>query len=228
MKILLVEDNADLAANICEFLEQADWIVDWAANASRAWELLGTNSYDTLVLDIMLPGRMDGLDLARDLRNKQYDGTPILMLTARDSLDDKLAGFEAGTDDYLVKPFSLLELQARLNALSQRGVRSTGSLTTGPLSLDPETLEVYLAGEQLSLTPICRRLLAVLMQDAPHVVSRTKLTRTLWGDNPPNSDALRTHIHALRHCLQQSPDAPQLVTVPTIGYRLTLGQEEQA
>lgn len=220
MQLLLIEDNADLAASISDFLESQGWAADWAADGDHARHLLAEGGYDAIVLDLMLPG-IDGLQLARWLREERQDNTPMLILTARDTLDDKLAGFSAGADDYLVKPFSLLELQARLQALLQRGRRAAGELRVADLSLDLDTLEARRGERRLQLTPTGRRLLTVLLRESPGVVSRAALTRALWGDAPPDSDALRAHIHALRRVVDGPGETPLLQTVPTIGYRLT-------
>ncbi|MES1945372.1 two component transcriptional regulator [Salinisphaera sp. PC39] len=222
MQLLLIEDNADLAASISDFLESQGWAADWAADGGHAHHLLAEGGYDAVVLDLMLPG-IDGLQLARWLREERQDNTPMLILTARDTLEDKLAGFSAGADDYLVKPFSLLELQARLQALLQRGRRAAGELRVADLCLDLDTLEARRGERRLQLTPSCRQLLTVLLRESPGVVSRAALTRMLWGDTPPDSDALRAHIHALRRAVDGPGETPLLHTVPTIGYRLTPG-----
>lgn len=219
MQLLVIEDNADLAASICDFLESQGWGADWAADGTQARHLLEQGGYDGVVLDLMLPGS-DGLDLARWLREERHDNTPVLILTARDTLGDKLAGFDAGADDYLVKPFSLLELQARLAALMQRGRRAAGELHVGDLRLDLDTLEARRGSRRLQITPSGRRLLTLLLRESPRVVSRQALSRELWGDAPPDSDALRAHIHALRRAVDGPGETPLLHTVPTVGYRL--------
>lgn len=220
MKVLIIEDNADLAASICEFLEDEGWAVDWADTGPRAWEHTRlTDSYDALVVDLMLPG-MDGLTLTRRLREERHDATPILMLTARDGLEDRLAGFKAGADDYLIKPFALPELQARLTALLRRGRRAAGELRVDGLVLDLDAGQARLNGCSLCMTPLRRRLLAALMRESPQAVSRQRLLRELWGDDQPDSDALRTHIHALRRSLHACGPGPALVTQPGLGYRL--------
>jgi DNA-binding response OmpR family regulator len=158
------------------------------------------------------------------LREDARRDTPVIMLTARDQLDDRLQGFRSGADDYLVKPFALSELAARIEAVLRRSQGGgKRSLRIGDLSYDLDTLEVARAGRLLKLNPIGLKLLAVLMQKSPHVVRREVLEETLWGDDCPDSDALRSHVHQLRQVIDK-PFAHQLLqTVHGVGYRLVDG-----
>lgn len=220
MWVLLVEDNDALAANIGEYLEQEGDIVDFAHDGLSGLRLAEANAYDVMVLDLMLPG-LDGLQLAARLREQSSMRTPILMLTARDTLQDKLDGFAAGGDDYLTKPFDLLELRARLNALARRASGANRVLAFGDLSYDTGTLAVRRGAAPLKLTRTGLRMLELLMRRAPQVVSRQDMERAIWGDEPPDSDAaLRVHVHGLRMALDRPFEVKLLHTVPGIGYRL--------
>ena len=221
MHILLIEDHRDIAENVTEYFEGRGDTVDYAADGLTGLHLAVTNSYDVIVLDVMLPG-LDGVSLCRKLRQEGQVGTPVLMLTARDLLSDKVAGFEAGADDYLVKPFSLVELAARLKALVRRASRPTGSrtLTVADLIFDLDTLQAERAGQPIKLNPTTRRLLACLMQNSHRVVARSELERELWGDDPPEGDVLRAHMHALRAAVDRGFERKLLHTVHGTGYRL--------
>nr|MBP7189157.1 response regulator transcription factor [Thiopseudomonas sp.] len=179
-----------------------------------------TQPYDLIVLDIMLPG-MDGYQLCQKLRQEADNNTPIIMLTARDALDDRLKGLHAGADDYLVKPFALSELVARIEAVLRR---SSGAnkrvLEVADLRYDLETLEVSRAGQLLKLNPIGLKLLAILMQRSPAVVRREALEEALWGDDIPDSDSLRSHIHQLRQSIDKPFAITLLHTVHGVGFRL--------
>jgi len=220
MIVLLVEDDRDLAANISEFLESAGHRVDYAADGLLARRLCSENQYDAIVLDVGLPGA-SGLDVCRWLRTEARRSTPVLMLTARDLETDILAGFEAGADDYLVKPFSLKVLAARLVAIARRGRLACGTLNVADLDFDVETLAVHRRGLKRTLTPSGLRILELLMRTSPAVVSREQLVELLWGDAPPVSDAaLRAHIHLLRQAIDP-PGSPRLLhTIHGVGYRL--------
>ena len=219
--VLLVEDNQDIAEMVYAFLERRGYELDYAADGVTGLHLAVTNSYDVIVLDLMLPG-MDGIDVCRKLRDEAQRDTPILMLTARDTLGDKVAGLDAGADDYLVKPFEIRELEARIRALirRRRGQIAPEVLQVGDLSLDTGTLTVTRAGETLNLTPICMRILTVLMRASPRVVSRLAIEREVWGDVLPDSDTLRSHLYNLRKTIDKPYPKPLLHTVQSAGYRL--------
>jgi len=225
MRTLLIEDHADLAANIGEYLEQRGHVVDYAGDGLSGLHLAAVNAYDALVLDVNLPG-LDGLSLCRKLRAEARSPVPVLMLTARDTERDTLSGFEAGADDYLTKPFSLPELEARLKALARRGAPPADVLRVADLSFDLRTLIVRRGSRRLDLTPAGLKLLEALMRAAPAVVSRQGAERALWGDDPPDSDAaLRGHVHALRAEVDPASAPKLLHTVHGIGYRLALDDE---
>ncbi len=228
MNILLIEDNHDLACNVMEYLETEGHIMDAAADGITGMHLALVNNYDVIVLDLTLPG-MDGLDLCRKLRTEAGKTTPVLMLTARDTLEDKLAGFDSGADDYLVKPFALKELHARLLSLSRRnGLSATtpgNRLQVADLEMDLGTLQVSRAGHGISLTPKGRQLLELLMRESPRVVQRNRLEQTVWGDIPPDSDALKAHMYSLRNAIDKPFGKQLLHTVRGAGYRLADADE---
>jgi DNA-binding response OmpR family regulator len=222
MRLLLIEDHADIAANITEYFEAQGVVIDHLADGVAGLEQAIKEPYDAIVLDLLLPG-LDGLSICRQLRQAGRTRVPVLMLTAKDLLADKVEGFEAGADDYLVKPFSLIELDARLKALVRRArvVESPRALTVGDLRFDLDTLEAERAGERLKLNPTTRRLLIVLMQNSHRVVTRAELERELWGATPPSGDYLRAHMHALRAVIDRQFAVKLLHTVHGVGYRLT-------
>lgn len=221
MHVLIVEDNPDMVANLYGFLETLDYKLDCARNGPAGFELAARDHYDAIILDVMLPG-MDGLELCRKMRRELRKGTPVLMLTARDTVQDKVAGFDSGADDYLVKPFSLRELDARLKALVRRAREGhVGAiLRFGDLLFDISGFRATRSGRAIELTRTGYKLLACLMRSAPNVVTRAALQHAVWGQDLPDSDALRTHVHALRHALDNPFEAPMLKTLQGIGYRL--------
>nr|WP_275978047.1 response regulator transcription factor [Idiomarina rhizosphaerae] len=221
IRVLIVEDNRDICGNIAAYLEKHRYILDFAYDGISAMHLALTSPFDIIVLDLMLPG-MDGLSFCKKLRADGKLETPILMLTARDTLDDKIKGFEAGADDYLVKPFALQELHARLQALYKRSHGKTDNLlTVGELTLNRSTLQVHRAGRRIDLNPTGMKLLQRLMEEAPSVVTRDALETLLWADEPPDGDALRSHMYKLRQAIDRPFDTHLIHTVHRIGYRIT-------
>jgi DNA-binding response OmpR family regulator len=221
--LLLVEDNRDIAEMVHAYLEARGYTVDYAADGVTGLHLAVSNEYDAIILDLMLPG-MDGLSLCRKYRQEARNDTPVLMLTARDTLDDKILGLDAGADDYLVKPFAIQELEARIRAMlrRRRGEVAPELLRVGDLTLDTGTLSLHRAGRSLTLTPIALRLLIVLMRASPRVVTRQELEREIWGDVLPDSDTLRSHLYTLRKTIDKPFDRQLLHTIPSLGYRLAV------
>ena len=220
MRILVIEDNRDILANVLDYLQLKGFGVDCARDGLSGLHLASTGHYDLIVLDIMLPG-IDGYQVAKRLREDAHNDVPILMLTARDALDDRLQGLRAGADDYLVKPFALSELVARIDAILRRSQGSRKRvLKVADLAYDLDTLHVTRAGQVLKLNPLAMKLLAILMQKSPAVVRREALEEALWGDDSPDSDSLRSHIHLLRQVLDKPFDRPLLHTLHGVGYRL--------
>lgn len=219
--VLLVEDHIGIAESVADYLQQKGYAVDHAADGITGLHLAVSNIYDVVIIDVQLPG-MDGITLCRKLREEARKDTPLLMLTARDTIEDKLAGLEAGADDYLVKPFEVRELEARIRAIlrRQRGSVTAETLRVADLVLDLSTMMVTRAGKQLKLMPIGIKLLTILMRASPKVVSRQQLEREVWGDLLPDSDTLRSHLYALRRAIDKQFDKPLLHTIPGIGFRL--------
>jgi DNA-binding response OmpR family regulator len=220
-KILVVEDHRDIAEMVCDHLSEKGFLVDYAPEGLTGLQLATTHDFDAIVLDLMLPG-LSGLELCQRLSDTGRR-PPVLMLTARDTLSDKLAGFKHGADDYLVKPFDIEELEARLRALIRRARAPTGDqvLRVGPLSVNFDTREVLREGRSISVTPIGFQILAILMRESPRVVARTRLESEIWGDAPPDSDALRSHMYTLRKAIDKPFELPLIHTVQSTGFRIS-------
>lgn len=220
-RILLVEDHQDIAEMVFAYLERRGYVLDHAADGVTGLHLAVSEDYDLIILDLMLPG-MDGLELCAKLRNDARKDTPVLMLTARDTLADKVAGLDTGADDYLIKPFEIQELEARARALIRRrqGALNPETLQVADLVVDTGTLIVRRAGRDLSLTPIGIKMLTILMRASPRVVSRRELERQVWGDVLPDSDTLRSHLYNLRKAIDRPFEHPLLHTVQGAGYRI--------
>jgi DNA-binding response OmpR family regulator len=220
MHILIIEDNPDIAANLGDYLEDRGHTVDFAGDGVTGLHLAVVNNFDAIVLDLALPG-MDGLDVCRKLREDAGKNTPVLMLTARDRLEDKLVGFETGADDYLVKPFALQEVEARLAVLTRRGQPRGGrTLKVGDLEYNLDSLTVHRGDREIELNPIGLKLLRSLMESSPNVVTRAELEKSVWGEEMPDSDSLRVHIHSLRAQIDKPFGSKMIQTRHGIGYRL--------
>lgn len=222
MRVLLIEDHRDIAENIKEYIEGKCCDIDIAMTGEEGLAKLAEARYDAVVLDLMLPG-IDGLTVCKRMRAQLQLQTPVLMLTAKDLVTDKVEGFEAGADDYLVKPFSLLELEARLKAMLRRSAapQATQVLQIGSLRYDPNTLTAEREGAPIKLNPSTRRILLLLMQNSHRVVSREELEHELWPDEAPEGDVLRAHMYALRNAIDKPFRERLLRTVHGEGYRLT-------
>lgn len=223
--ILLVEDHNDLAATVGAYLEDSGYAMDYAADGSIALNLMEENLYDVIILDVMMP-KVNGFKVCTRLRERG-DSTPILMLTARDQLDDKLEGFEVGADDYMVKPFEMEELAARVNALLRRarGEVSEGAIRVGDLLFDPRTMRVERDGQRLNLSPTSIRILKILMRESPRLVSREQIENELWGDMLPDSDTLRSHMYNLRKSIDRPFETKLLHTVQGMGFKLAMPED---
>lgn len=220
--LLLVEDDFDLAANIIDYLETINIRVSHAPNGGLALNALIEDSFDLILLDINLPG-LDGLSLCSRIRKEDGLRKPILMLTAADSLEDRLRGFEVGTDDYLIKPFALSEMEARIHALLRRTgawINSSEQIRFGSLRLYPETMQAISDGKQLQLTTMGFRILTILASAAPAIVPRKDLEWRLWQNEPPGSDSLRTHIFSVRRELEKKAHGITLKTIRNVGHQL--------
>lgn len=224
MRILIIEDHLDIAAGIADFLQALGHETERAADGNSGLSLALKQPFDAIVLDRMLP-KLDGAELCRRLRDSDRKQTPVLMLTALDSVPDKVDGFEAGADDYLAKPFALAELKVRLEALHRRaqagsGARQAQQLRVADLSYDLGTLQATRAGKSITLNPTTRKILERLMRASPQVVPRAEIERELWGRHVPEDDVLRIHIHALRAAIDKPFTEKLLYTVHGAGYRL--------
>jgi DNA-binding response OmpR family regulator len=227
MRLLVVEDNRNLVSNLFEYFEARGYTLDSAPDGPTGLHLAMNHEYDAVVLDWMLP-RLDGREVLRRLR-ESGSGVPVLMLTARDELPDKIAGFRAGADDYLTKPFDLPELEVRLEALVARAVGRGHSrvLQVADLKLDLATLGASRGGRELHLYPACRKLLEVLMRASPAAVTRERLEHALWGDSPPDGNMLRSHIYELRRSVDGAHAVKLIHTLPRVGYRLAAMPEPE-
>jgi DNA-binding response OmpR family regulator len=219
-RVLVVEDERTIAANLVEYLEVHGHPVDTAYDGPAAIARLSSETYDVIVLDLGLP-RAGGLQVLQHLRNILGVPTPVLVLTARDQLSSKLECFKAGADDYLTKPFVLAEAQTRIAALHRRASGATVAdvLRAGELQLDRRTRKVQVGAIPVRLMPRSMRILELLLRDPGRVVTRAELEAALWPDDAPETDALRSQIHLLRRALVQA-GFNGLETVHGVGYRL--------
>lgn len=224
LNILLVEDDRDLANTLIEYLTLDGIDCDYACDGVMGLKLAKSQPYEVLVLDINLP-RMNGLDLCKTLRQIGHD-TPILMLTARDQIDDKLTGFAVGADDYLVKPFEMLELVARIQVLSKRKSKLTNVLTCVDLEMDLSTKTLKRQGQLIELSPTAWTLLEILMKASPAPVSRHDLEYAVWGESIPNSNSLKVHIHNLRKAIDGPFNEALLHTVARHGFAIKPAEKD--
>ncbi|TQV82404.1 response regulator transcription factor [Exilibacterium tricleocarpae] len=220
LTVLVIEDQDSIARNIAQFLEPKGYILDFAGQGAQGLQLALANYYDLILLDLTLPG-MDGIDVCRSIRARADRHIPILMLTARDGLQDKVTGFEVGADDYLTKPFALEELHVRCIALSRRhSLQEKHQLVIGELLIDRKTHRVERRNRPISLNNISYQLLLALAEAYPRVVTRSELSQRIWGDEPTESDALRSHIYQLRKALNQGFDKTLIKTIHGVGFVL--------
>ncbi|MDO8786745.1 MAG: response regulator transcription factor [Sulfuritalea sp.] len=221
MRVLIIEDELDIATNLYDHLEARGHSVDLARDGLSGLHLAVSESFDAIVLDLGLPG-MGGLCVCKKLRQEVCSDVPVLVLTARDLLDDKLKAFECGADDYLVKPFALREVEARLDALVRRrcGRVTDRRVVVDDLIYDPATLAVQFEGRAVHLSRKCLRLLETLLSGPNRVFSRADLEHAAWGGEQPMSDSLRSHMHILRRALTGSSGLSPIENVHGVGYRI--------
>jgi DNA-binding response OmpR family regulator len=225
LSILIIEDNAQLAANLYDYLEACGHSLDAAPDGLSGLHLASSKDYDAIVLDWNLP-RLDGLTVLKRLRGDAKKKVPVIMLTARDQLADKIDGFESGLDDYLVKPVALPEIEVRLRSLVARLRQSAAPddvLIVDDLRFDLRTTEIQRGGRRIALTRTGRRLLELLMRESPNIVTRSRLERAAWGDSVPGTDLLRSHMYVLRRAIELESEKALLRTVPGSGYRICDG-----
>ena len=224
--VLLVEDHQDIAEMVYAYLERRGYELDYAADGVTGLHLAVKNAYDAIVLDLMLPG-MDGIELCRNLREHAKRDTPLLMLTARDTLGDKIAGLDAGADDYLVKPFEMAELLARIEALLRRGPVPASSSSIGEsfrfgeVSIDFRKAEVTKAGQPIELSAREFKLLRYFIEHRGAALSRDELLNEVWGYNAmPSTRTVDVHVAWLRQKIEDNPRHPQYIhTVHGLGYK---------
>ena len=222
MRVLVIEDNLDIQANIADFLEP-DYLLDFAYSGDQGLSLALANDYDVIVLDLMLPGR-DGIDVCETYKREARLQSPILMLTARDTLEDKETGFAAGADDYLVKPFALRELRVRIDALAKRPkIKNQSALDHGDLTLDLADSLVRSGTSTQSLNNKEAIILQLLIEAAPNIVASETITYRIWGEEVPESGALRTHVYNLRKTLAALDTSCAIKTDRARGYCLMEG-----
>lgn len=223
LQCLLVEDDLDLATAVIDYLALEGIECDHAANGVAGLNLIQNQRYDVVILDLNLP-KMDGLEVCAKLRASGLD-VPVLMLTARDTLDDKLGGFSAGADDYLIKPFAMEELIVRAQVLSRRRSGEVTLLSAEGVELDLTTQTATRDGQEMKLTPIGYKLLETLLRASPNSVSRDKLVQSVWGDEQPDSNSLKVHMYHLRKAVDGQSGIKRIQTL--VGRGFALKREER-
>jgi DNA-binding response OmpR family regulator len=220
LSLLLIEDNLTIASQLTQFFEGKDWHVDYAANGKLGIQLALAHPFDVVLLDLNLPD-IDGFKVCMTIKQQAATYLPVLMLTARDAFEDKAEGYSLGADDYVTKPFDLRELALRCQALARRHqLHKNQTLQVGELTIEPNQHTAYRQGKPLKLTNIGFNILLALAQAYPQAVSRSALIHQVWRDDPPDSDALKSHIYSLRHTLDKPFEDPMLTTITNVGYKL--------
>ena len=225
MLVLFVEDHRLLAETLMDYLEAESIEVDYAANGLQGLEIARSQSFDAIILDVNLPG-VDGFTICEKLRQLYQIDTPILMLTARDQLEDRIKGFENGADDYLIKPFESQELVMRLKALVKRdrGEVTEKLLTVGALKLDTGKMQIWRDEQLIEVSPTSFKILSILARAYPEVVTREQIEQELWGSDVPDTDTLRSHVYNLRKAVDHPFNEAMIQTVKGIGLKLVNAQ----
>lgn len=225
MRILLVEDEQNIASFIQKGLEEEYYTVDIADNGSDGLNLAISNEYDLIILDIMLPGKMNGIALCKHLRELDIK-IPILMLTALDSVDNKVEGLESGADDYLTKPFAFNELLARVRSLGRRSANFIIQLSINDLRMDLLSRRVFRGNKEIFLTQKEFSILEYLFRNKNRVLSRTQIIEKIWGYNfYPDTNLVDVHIKYLREKIDKDFDNKLIHTVRGSGYMLKVGND---
>lgn len=220
IRLLIVEDNVSLAENLFEYFDDAQYAPDFASDGLTALHLLATNQYDVIVLDVMLPG-INGFEISQRVRRDLRCNTPIILITAKDHIDDKTQGFNAGVDDYLVKPFDLKELNLRVQALARRNTVADPLLHFGSISFDPDTYTVYQGQQPVgTLTGYSAKIFEVLLRAYPRPVTHEQLVDNVWDGRTTEHHTVRTHVYALRKHLTEFTQQPLVKTLHGRGYIL--------
>lgn len=218
MLILLAEDETDLAELTIDYLETIEIECDYASDGAMAVNLINKNNYDVIVLDINMP-KLDGFSVCKKLKENNIT-TPVLFLSARDALDDKLTGFELGADDYLTKPFELDELVARIKVLSQRKAPQNNAFQLDTLTINFQQQSASRGTRKLTLSVNQWQALALLAKNSPNIISRTTLENTIWPDQLPNKDMLKMLLYRLRNIIDTESEIPLLHTIKGLGVTL--------
>lgn len=222
MNLLLVEDDMDLAVTLVQFLELEGIQCDHSSTGAMGLQLARDHEFDAVILDLNLP-QIDGLTLCETLRNEGYD-VPILMITARDTLNDKIQGFNAGTDDFLIKPFDLEELVVRVKALTRRRSGQSRVLSYADLKMDLNARTISRGDRLVKVPPTGWLLLETLLREAPRAVSRNRLESAVWGDEIPDSNSLKVHMHHLRKVVDNDTEEALIHTVTGFGFALRVSE----
>lgn len=224
IRVLLIEDNYTIAEQLCDFLEQHYFQVDYASDGRMGLKLIEKNRYDVILLDLTLPD-IDGIKLCYQIKQQGSFITPVLMLTARDSLSDKGEGFDAGADDYLTKPFELEEVSMRCRALARRiQLHQSNKLIVGQLTIDVQQHVIKRNNEIIRLSAKDYKILLLLAQAYPNALSRTSILEKVWGDNFPDSNVLRSHIYTLRNAVDKPFNYSMIKTIHGVGFKLIEAQ----
>lgn len=218
LRLLIVEDDAALAASLGEWFALDGHLCDFAADGQSALALISLADFDVILLDVSLP-RIDGLEVTHRIR-KQGDTTPILMLTARDAVEDRVIGLDAGADDYVVKPFALAEVAARVRVLSRRRTGDVQRLIVGSLEILINEHRVLRENREIELSPIGWRLLETLVRSSPTPVDRETLSFAAWGEEPPKANNLKVQMFKLRQAIDKPFSTSIIETVKGHGYRV--------
>lgn len=224
LQVLIVEDDIDLAKAIIEYFDLEGIGCDHASNGVLGLQLTRAHHYDAIILDLNLP-KMNGLEVCKGMRALGID-TPVLMLTAKDTVDDKVAGFSIGADDYLVKPFAMEELIIRIQVLSRRRSGQTHKLTVSNLELNLQQKRAKRANQDIKLSPIGFKMLECLMRESPKIVSREKLMQFVWGEEQPDTNSLKFHMFNLRKAIALEHEPNLIHTVQRHGFVLKLEDEK--
>lgn len=220
LAVLFVEDHQPLTENLAEFFDREPYVTDFAADGLTALHLLATHHYDVVVLDLMLPG-VDGLKICEHVRKHLHSSVPIIMLTARDAIEDKISGFAAGADDYLAKPFDMRELELRIQALSRRRFTEGDRLIAGDLIYHPGTLTIETtSGARTVLTGQSANLFEALIRAYPNFVTYAALSNLHWGAEEVSENTIRTHVYMLRKQLKQAFGRSMIKSLYGRGYQL--------
>ncbi|WP_448553615.1 response regulator transcription factor [Thalassotalea montiporae] len=222
--LLVVEDCQQVAGVLFDYFESTPddihYEIDYAATGTLGLKLAQEHHFDCIILDIMLPG-VDGLTVCKTLR-EAGNSAPIVMLTARDTNSDTLDGLTSGADDYIVKPFDLELLEARIHAVLRRSAQHSYShtLSANSIKIDTKTLQVWRYDCEVKLNPSCFKILKLLVERFPNAVSKQQIEETLWPNAMPEQDVLRKHIYQLRQKLDKPFESELLKTIPKLGYRI--------